>query len=129
MFETLSSGLLSLIAFVAVISFVVVIHELGHFWVGRRFGVHAEVFSIGFGPTLVSWTDKKGTDWRIAALPLGGYVRFLGDENAASASDALASLPSPAASAGQSRAVAAATRPRRRPQRTGAIAALSVGSR
>ncbi|GGE35945.1 metalloprotease [Marinicauda pacifica] len=88
MFETLSSGLLSLIAFVAVISFVVVIHELGHFWVGRRFGVHAEVFSIGFGPTLVSWTDKKGTDWRIAALPLGGYVRFLGDENAASASDA-----------------------------------------
>lgn len=88
MFETASAGLLSLFAFLAVISFVVVIHEFGHFWVGRRFGVHAEIFSVGFGPTLVSWHDRKGTQWRIAALPLGGYVRFRGDENAASAPDA-----------------------------------------
>lgn len=88
MFEAASSGLLSLFAFVAVISFVVVIHELGHFWAGRRFGVHAEVFSVGFGPVLAGWTDAKGTHWRICALPLGGYVRFKGDENAASAPDA-----------------------------------------
>lgn len=87
MFETASAGLLSLIAFLVVISFVVVIHELGHFWVGRRCGVHAEIFSLGFGPTLVSWHDRQGTQWRIAALPLGGYVRFRGDENAASAPD------------------------------------------
>lgn len=87
MFETASAGLLSLFAFLAVISIVVVIHELGHFQVGRWCGVHAEVFSVGFGPTLFSWCDAKGTQWRIAALPLGGYVRFRGDENAASAPD------------------------------------------
>lgn len=88
MFETISSGLLSLFAFVAVISFVVVIHELGHFWAGRRFGVHAEVFSVGFGPLIAGWTDRQGTHWRICALPLGGYVKFKGDDNAASAPDA-----------------------------------------
>lgn len=87
MLDLIGSGLLSLVAFTLVISFVVVIHELGHYWAGRLFGVHAEVFSIGFGPTLVSWTDKQGTDWRVAGLPLGGYVRFRGDENAASAPD------------------------------------------
>lgn len=79
--------MLSIAAFVAVISFVVVIHELGHYFAGRAFGVHAEAFSIGFGPTLASWRDKRGTLWRIAGLPLGGYVRFLGDANAASAPD------------------------------------------
>lgn len=87
MTDFLGSGLLSVAAFVAVISFVVVIHELGHYWAGRVFGVHAEAFSIGFGPTLASWHDKRGTLWRIAGLPLGGYVRFLGDANAASAPD------------------------------------------
>ena len=87
MLDLFGSGLLSLVAFVAVISFVVVIHELGHYSAGRIFGVHAEAFSIGFGPTLVSWRDRLGTDWRVAALPLGGYVRFRGDENAASAPD------------------------------------------
>ncbi|MFC4723713.1 RIP metalloprotease [Glycocaulis abyssi] len=87
MTDLLGSGLLSVAAFVAVISFVVVIHELGHYLAGRYFGVHAEVFSIGFGPTLASWHDRKGTLWRIAGLPLGGYVRFLGDADAASARD------------------------------------------
>jgi regulator of sigma E protease len=87
MFDLLGSGLLSVAAFLAVISFVVVIHELGHYWAGRVFGVHAEAFSIGFGSTLVSWTDRLGTQWRISALPLGGFVRFRGDENAASAPD------------------------------------------
>lgn len=87
MTDLLGSGLLSVAAFVAVISFVVVIHELGHYFAGRMFGVHAEAFSIGFGPTLASWHDKRGTLWRIAGLPLGGYVRFLGDADAASAPD------------------------------------------
>lgn len=87
MTDLLGSGLLSVIAFFAVISLVVVIHELGHFAAGRLFGVHVEAFSIGFGPTLASWRDRTGTVWRFAALPLGGYVRFLGDANAASAPD------------------------------------------
>lgn len=85
--DIFGSGLLAVAAFVAVISFVVVIHELGHYWAGRVFGVHAETFSIGFGPTLYSWRDRLGTRWRVAGLPLGGYVQFRGDENAASAPD------------------------------------------
>ncbi|MEQ8405516.1 MAG: M50 family metallopeptidase [Oceanicaulis sp.] len=87
MVDLLGSGLLSIFAFVAVISFVVVLHELGHYWAGRVFGVHSEVFSIGMGPGLFGWTDKLGTRWIVSALPLGGYVRFRGDENAASAPD------------------------------------------
>lgn len=87
MIDLLGSGLLSVVAFLAVISFVVVIHELGHYWAGRVFGVHAEAFSIGFGRSLVSWTDRLGTQWRISVLPLGGFVKFRGDENAASAPD------------------------------------------
>ncbi|MGJ3233319.1 MAG: M50 family metallopeptidase [Oceanicaulis sp.] len=87
MADILSSGLLSIAAFLVVMSFVVVLHELGHYWAGRAFGVHAEVFSIGMGPGLFGWTDRVGTRWVVAALPLGGYVRFRGDENAASAPD------------------------------------------
>ena len=63
---------------------LVVIHELGHYLVGRWFGVHAEVFSIGFGRRIGGWTDKRGTNWQIGMLPLGGYVRFAGDMSAAS---------------------------------------------
>lgn len=70
-----------------VLSIVVTIHELGHFWVARACGVAIECFSIGFGRALVSWRDKHGVEWRIAAIPLGGYVRFAGDENAASVPD------------------------------------------
>jgi regulator of sigma E protease len=87
MLDLFGAGLVSLAAFVAVISFVVVIHELGHYSAGRFFGVHADAFSIGFGPTLASWRARRGTIWRIAALPLGGYVKFRGDSNAASAPD------------------------------------------
>lgn len=87
MLDFLGAGALSVFAFVAVISFVVVFHELGHYWAGRAFGVHAETFSIGFGPTLAAWADRRGTIWRIAAFPLGGYVRFRGDEQAADAPD------------------------------------------
>jgi len=71
--------------FVLVLTLLVFVHEYGHYWVGRRFGIHAEVFSIGFGPELIGWTDRNGTRWKISAIPLGGYVKFLGDSDAASA--------------------------------------------
>jgi regulator of sigma E protease len=71
-------------AFVVALSVIVAIHEYGHYIVGRWCGIHAEVFSLGFGPIIYSRTDKRGTQWQIAALPLGGFVRFMGDANAAS---------------------------------------------
>ncbi len=79
--------LLTVFAFVAVIGPLVFVHELGHYLVGRWCGVKAEAFSIGFGPELFAWVDRRGTRWRVAALPLGGYVRFKGDMNAASMTD------------------------------------------
>ncbi|WP_341365734.1 RIP metalloprotease RseP [Yoonia sp. BS5-3] len=71
-------------AFILALSIIVAIHEYGHYIVGRWCGIHAEVFSLGFGPVIWSGTDARGTQWQIAALPLGGYVKFLGDANAAS---------------------------------------------
>ena len=73
------------VPFVFILSVVVFFHELGHFLVGRWCGVKVDAFSIGFGPELFARVDSKGTRWRIAALPLGGYVKFHGDANAASA--------------------------------------------
>ncbi len=75
---------ITIIAFVMLIGTLVVVHELGHYLVGRWFGVKAERFSIGVGPQLYGRVDKRGTLWRIGALPLGGYVQFAGDANAAS---------------------------------------------
>lgn len=75
------------IAFIVVLSVIIFIHEYGHYIVGRWCGIHAEVFSMGFGPILKAWTDKRGTRWQIAAIPFGGYVRFLGDADASSKSD------------------------------------------
>ena len=77
----------TLVAFVLALSVIVAIHEYGHYIVGRWSGIHAEVFSLGFGPVLYKRTDKRGTVWQFAALPFGGYVKFLGDANAASAPD------------------------------------------
>lgn len=74
-------------SFVFVLAIVVVIHELGHYWVGRWCGVGVTSFSFGFGPELFGWTDKNGTRWKVSAIPLGGYVKFHGDENAASVPD------------------------------------------
>lgn len=74
----------TLLAFVVALSIIVAIHEYGHYIVGRWSGIHAEVFSLGFGPVLFARTDKRGTVWQIAAFPFGGYVKFLGDANAAS---------------------------------------------
>ena len=73
------------IAFLCAIGPLVIIHELGHYWVARWFGIGAEAFSIGFGRQVAGWTDKRGTLWKVGWLPLGGYVRFIGDEDMASA--------------------------------------------
>lgn len=73
-----------IVAFVVALSIIVAIHEYGHYIVGRWCGIHAEVFSLGFGPVIYSRTDRRGTVWQVAVLPLGGYVKFLGDANAAS---------------------------------------------
>jgi regulator of sigma E protease len=75
-------------AFLFVLTIVVFFHELGHFLVARLCGVRVLVFSIGFGPELIGFNDRRGTRWKIAAIPLGGYVKFYGDENAASVPDA-----------------------------------------
>jgi regulator of sigma E protease len=76
-----------LIPFLFVLSLVVFFHELGHFLVARWCGVRILVFSIGFGPEIVGFNDRYGTRWKISAIPLGGFVKFFGDENAASAPD------------------------------------------
>lgn len=79
----------TLAAFVIALAIIVTVHEYGHYIVGRWSGIRAEVFSVGFGPRLIARRDRRGTVWQIAAIPLGGYVRFLGDANAASAGTGL----------------------------------------
>jgi regulator of sigma E protease len=79
-----NSLLLTIVSFLIVLSVVVFVHEFGHFWVGRRCGVGVTAFSLGFGPELIGWNDRHGTRWKISAIPLGGYVKFVGDLNAAS---------------------------------------------
>ncbi len=76
-----------LVPFLFVLTLVVFFHELGHFLVARRAGVRVLTFSLGFGPELVGFNDRHGTRWRLAAIPLGGYVKFFGDEDAASKPD------------------------------------------
>jgi regulator of sigma E protease len=84
-----SPGVFStILSFILIIGPLVFIHELGHFLVARWFGVKVETFSIGFGREIAGWTDRLGTRWKIAWLPLGGYVRFVGDMNGASMEDA-----------------------------------------
>ena len=84
-----------ILGFLLLLGPLVTVHELGHYLVGRWFGVKADAFSIGFGKELFGWTDKRGTRWKVAALPLGGYVQFKGDMNPASIPDeeALAAIP------------------------------------
>ncbi|WP_237487322.1 RIP metalloprotease RseP [Parapontixanthobacter aurantiacus] len=72
------------LGFIAVLGPLVTLHELGHYLVGRMFGVGAQAFSVGFGKELVGWTDSRGTRWKLSALPFGGYVQFKGDMNPAS---------------------------------------------
>ncbi|NVK16884.1 MAG: RIP metalloprotease RseP [Rhodobacteraceae bacterium] len=80
--------LYTIASFVIALSVIVAVHEYGHYIVGRWSGIHAEVFSLGFGPVLWSRVDKHGTRWQVAALPFGGFVKFLGDADAASGKDA-----------------------------------------
>ena len=75
------------IPFLFVLTVVVFFHELGHFWVARRCGVKIDAFSVGFGPELLGFNDRHGTRWKLCAIPLGGYVRFHGDDSAASTPD------------------------------------------
>jgi regulator of sigma E protease len=73
-----------LLPFLAVLTALVFVHELGHYLIARRNGVRVEVFSIGFGPELFGWTDSAGTRWKFSLVPLGGYVKMFGDRGAAS---------------------------------------------
>lgn len=77
--------LTTIVAFLVVLTLVVFVHELGHYLVARMAGVRVEVFSVGFGPELIGIDDRHGTRWKISAVPLGGYVKFFGDEDASSA--------------------------------------------
>src|SRR4249920_1744533 len=96
MFESFMSGIGSigsgffgyLIPFLFVLTIVVFFHELGHFLVARMCGIRVLVFSVGFGPELFGFNDRHGTRWKVSAIPLGGYVKFFGDDNAASTPDA-----------------------------------------
>jgi regulator of sigma E protease len=94
-FNTLSHGLIGyIIPFLFVLTIVVFFHELGHFLVARWAGVRVLTFSLGFGPELVGFNDRHGTRWKISAIPLGGYVKFFGDDTEAStpSTEALASM-------------------------------------
>lgn len=83
------------VPFILVLTVIVFVHEMGHYLVARWNGVAVQTFSLGFGSELFGWTDSRGTRWRISAIPIGGYVRFLGDLNAASQPDeaTVASIP------------------------------------
>jgi regulator of sigma E protease len=75
------------IVFLLVLTVLVFVHELGHYWVARRCGVRVEVFSIGFGPEIYGITDRHGTRWKFSAIPLGGYVKMYGDQDPSSRPD------------------------------------------
>ena len=83
--NTLGHGLVGyIIPFLFVLTIVVFFHELGHFLVARWCGVKVLTFSLGFGPELTGFNDRHGTRWKISAIPLGGYVKFFGDDTEAS---------------------------------------------
>lgn len=77
----------TMVPFLFVLTVIVFFHELGHYLVGRWCGIGVVAFSVGFGPELIGFNDRNGTRWKLCAVPLGGYVKFLGDENAASVPD------------------------------------------
>ncbi len=87
MLAFLANAALYVVPFLVIITFIVTIYELGHFLVARACGIAVDRFSIGFGRTIAAFRDRWGVEWRIAWLPLGGYVRFAGDENVASVPD------------------------------------------
>src|SRR5947208_7341701 len=83
------------VPFLVALTLIVFIHEYGHFKVARLCGVRVETFSIGFGREMWGWTDSYGTRWKLGWLPLGGYVKFAGDANAASLPEVTESPPHP----------------------------------
>ncbi|MFP5447221.1 MAG: M50 family metallopeptidase [Alphaproteobacteria bacterium] len=87
MIDFLQTALGYIIPFLLVLTVVVTIHELGHYWAARACGVAIDQFSIGFGRRIFGWRDRQGVEWRVGWIPLGGYVKFSGDENAASVPD------------------------------------------
>jgi len=87
-FNVLGHGLIGyIVPFLFVLTVVVFFHELGHFLIARWAGVKVLTFSLGFGPELAGFNDRHGTRWRISAVPLGGYVKFFGDDSEASTPD------------------------------------------
>ena len=109
-----------LLPFLFVLTVVVFVHELGHFLVARWCGVAIKTFSIGFGPEIVGFNDRHGTRWRLSWIPLGGYVKFIDDENAASAGQkSLEQLtPEERARSFQGKSLAASARPSSPPARS-----------
>lgn len=87
MIDFLLTAATFVVPFIIVLTLVVTVHELGHFLTARAFGVAVDSFSIGFGRAIATWRDRSGVEWRIGWMPLGGYVRFAGDENEASLPD------------------------------------------
>lgn len=86
--SALGGGLIGyVVPFLFVLTIVVFFHELGHFLMARLCGIKVLVFSVGFGPEIAGFNDRYGTRWKISAVPLGGYVKFFGDDNAASVPD------------------------------------------
>ncbi|AIC27161.1 UNVERIFIED_ORG: regulator of sigma E protease [Rhizobium etli] len=77
----------NVVTFILVLSLLVFVHEMGHYLVGRWSGIRILAFSVGFGPEIFGFTDRHGTRWKISAIPLGGYVRFFGDEDVSSKPD------------------------------------------
>jgi regulator of sigma E protease len=86
--QFLQNVFLAVIPFLLVLGVVVTVHELGHFLAAKALGTKIDRFSIGFGRAIAAWRDRSGVEWRLGWLPIGGYVRFAGDENAASIPDA-----------------------------------------
>ena len=81
-----------IIPFIILISVVVFVHEYGHYYYAKKYGVKVTDFSIGFGKELFGWTDKDGTRWKVCLIPLGGYVKFFGDMNPASQPEKLSTF-------------------------------------
>ena len=81
-----------IIPFIILISVVVFVHEYGHYYYAKKYGVKVTDFSIGFGKELFGWTDKDETRWKVCLIPLGGYVKFFGDTNPASQPEKLATF-------------------------------------
>jgi len=87
MLQYLINAVITILSFGFVLGLLVFIHELGHYAMGRFFGVAVERFSVGFGKPVLRYKAKSGTEWVVSRIPLGGYVKFLGDAGVASNPD------------------------------------------